>query len=97
MQFGDEFAGTLLELKPGHWAGPIRSGYGLHLVLVSEYIGGRLVDFSTVKEAGKQDWLVTRQQELKDAAYARIRERYVVTVEKPKLLTAVTGARETVQ
>ena len=31
-QFGDEFGRGLLELKPGKWAGPIRSGFGLHLV-----------------------------------------------------------------
>ena len=30
----------------------------------------------------KRDWTAERQKELKDAAYAKIRERYAVTVEK---------------
>lgn len=83
-QFGDDFGKSLLDLKPGKWSGPIRSGFGLHLVLVKERAGGRMPDLKEVREAVKRDCMLEKQKELKDAAYAKIRERYIVTVEKSK-------------
>jgi len=91
-QFGDEFGRTLLELKPGGWAGPIRSAFGLHMVFVKERMGGRLPDLKEVRETVKRDWTAERQKELKDAAYAKVRERYSVTVEKPKAVTSPLAA-----
>lgn len=83
-QFGDDFARSLAGLKPGAWSGPLRSAFGLHLVLVKERRNGRLPELPEVREAVKRDWMVLRQKELKDAAYAKIRARYTITVERPK-------------
>jgi hypothetical protein len=94
-QFGDEFSRNLLDLKPGRWTGPIRSGFGLHLVFIRERLGGRLPDLKEVREAVKRDWTAERQKELKDAAYAKIRERYTVSVERPKAAAASPGAANT--
>jgi hypothetical protein len=81
-QFGEEFGRNLSGLKIGKWEGPVRSGYGLHLVLVTKRVGGRLPALKEVREMVKRDWVFDRQKEVKDAAYAKIRERYVVIVEK---------------
>jgi len=81
-QFGEEFSRNLLELKSGKWEGPVRSGYGLHLVLVTKRVGGRLPELKEVREMVKRDWTFARQKELKDAAYAKIRERYTVVFDK---------------
>jgi hypothetical protein len=87
-QFGDEFCRSLFEIKSGRWAGPIRSGFGLHLVFVKEQLGGQMPDLSEVREAVKRDWMIEKQKEMKDAAYAKIRSRYAVTIERPKAITA---------
>ena len=81
-QFGEEFGRNLLELKSGKWEGPVRSGYGLHLVLVEKRVGGRLPELKEVRDMVRRDLMAARQKELKDAAYAKLRERYLVTVEK---------------
>jgi len=94
-QFGDEFTKNILELKPGTWAGPVRSGYGLHLVFVKERQNERLPELNEVRETVKRDWLGEKQKELKDAAYAKIRERYTVTVERPKAVTPLAAAATT--
>jgi hypothetical protein len=62
------------------------------LVFVREHLGERLPDLKEVREAVKRDWMVDRQKELKDTAYAKIRDRYTVTVEKPKAVTAPLAA-----
>jgi hypothetical protein len=90
-QFGEEFGRNLLELKSGKWAGPVRSGYGLHLVLVTKRVGGRLPELKEVREMVKRDWTFDRQKEVKDAAYAKLRERYVVIVEKAKADNVTTS------
>jgi parvulin-like peptidyl-prolyl isomerase len=82
-QFGETFASALLELAPGRWQGPIRSGFGLHLVQVEERVDAHVPELDAVRDAVKRDWAVTNQQRLKDAAYARVRERYHVVVEPP--------------
>jgi hypothetical protein len=81
-QFGESFSRKLLELKPGTWTGPVPSGFGLHLVLVGKRVGGRLADLKEVREMVKRDWMAERQRELKDAAYAKLRDRYSVIIEK---------------
>jgi len=87
-QFGDEFSNSLLELRPGRWEGPIRSGFGLHVVFVRESVSGRLPDLNEAREMVKRDWAFERQKELKDAAYTKIKERYNVTVERPTAVIA---------
>ena len=90
-QFGEEFSRNLLGLKSGKWDGPVRSGYGLHLVLVEKRVGGRLPELKEVREMVKRDWTFDRQKEVKDAAYAKLRERYVVIVEKAKADNVTTS------
>lgn len=96
-QFGDEFGRRLLEMPAGKWNGPARSVYGVHLVFVDERKDGRLPDLQEIREAVRRDWTVERQRELKDEAYARIRERYAVTVDQPKTLALSAGVKGTAQ
>jgi len=81
--FGDEFAAALLSLEPGRWAGPLASGYGLHAVFVSERTDARVPELAEVYERVLADWRRARREEIADAAYERLRERYEVTVEWP--------------
>jgi parvulin-like peptidyl-prolyl isomerase len=91
-QFGEPFSRKLLALKPNSWAGPVPSGFGLHLVFVRKRLRGRLAELKDVREMVRRDWMAERQKELKDAAYAKLRERYVVTVEKAKVGTKAASA-----
>jgi len=90
--FGDDFADALLKLDTGRWTGPVRSGYGLHLVFVRERLDRRPLELNEARETVKRDWTAEKQKELKDAAYAKLRVRYSVTVERPKAVTAPFAA-----
>ena len=46
--FGNDFAQQLARLQHGRWAGPVTSGYGLHLVYVRERTGGGRVRVSRI-------------------------------------------------
>jgi hypothetical protein len=79
--FGDEFAENIAAVDPGRWEGPLRSGYGLHLVLVSERIEGRMPELAEVRDAVTRDLTARLREENSRAFYERLRERYTITVE----------------
>jgi hypothetical protein len=82
--FGEKFAAKLGELSPGQWQGPIESGYGVHLVWVSERTEGRVPALTEVREAVRREWANTRRLESNEKFYQELLKRYVVTIESPK-------------
>ena len=81
--FGDEFAQAITHLESGRWAGPVQSGYGWHLVYVSEHTAGRPSQLADVHEAVQREWLAARRREIVDSTYSKWREKYVVVVDAP--------------
>jgi hypothetical protein len=79
--FGETFAKEIVTLDPGGWTGPIFSGYGAHLVRVSEKREGRFPELSEVRDEVERDYLAQRRQEMKDLTYGKLREGYEVVVE----------------
>jgi peptidyl-prolyl cis-trans isomerase C len=79
-EFGPDFAKALFQLEHGAWQGPIRSGYGWHLVFVDAAEPGRIPAFEEIQPDIKSAWLDQKQQEIKRAAFAAMRARYIVVV-----------------
>jgi hypothetical protein len=79
--FGAEFAEGISSLEPGGWEGPLRSGYGLHLVLVRERTEERLPELAEVRDAVARDYSARLREENSRKFYERLRERYTITVE----------------
>ena len=82
--FGDAFATQGQHLELGRWAGPIESGYGLHLVCVRERVDGRVPALAEVREPGQRAWLAARRKEVHEQFDQRLRVRYTVIVEQPQ-------------
>jgi hypothetical protein len=79
--FGAGFADGLASIETGNWDGPLRSGYGLHLVLVKERTEGRLPELEEVRDAVTRDYSARLREENSRKFYERLRERYDITVE----------------
>jgi len=84
-QFGEKFSAELLALKLGQWQGPIESGYGLHLLFVSERSEGRLPALAEVRDAVRREWDNSRRLEGNENFYQALRKRYKVTIEQPSV------------
>jgi hypothetical protein len=80
--FGEEFANELLKVEPGRWAGPIPSGYGLHIVLVREREDGWLPALAEVRSQVEREVTADRRRRQIDAMYAGLLARYRVVIEK---------------
>ena len=59
--FGDSFAQAVAHSVPGSWVGPLRSAYGLHLVLVTAVEPGELSRFDQVRPAVEREWFAERR------------------------------------
>ena len=77
--FGRGFFDAVADLETGAWRGPVRSGYGMHLVRVAQRAEGERLPFETVREAVLRDWTKAKAGEIADAHYQRMRARYVIT------------------
>lgn len=79
--FGGNFATDLSEIEVGTWEGPVRSGYGLHLVRVDNRTPGYLPKLDEVSESVQRDFLWDRRKEAIDALYDRLADNYTISVE----------------
>ncbi len=82
--FGDKFATALGGLPPGQWQGPVESAYGMHLVFVSEHVGGRVPALAEVHDTVRREWDEAHRHEANDKFYAELLKHYTVTIEKPE-------------
>ena len=76
-----ELSSAVFELPPGAWHGPLRSGYGWHLVYVERIDPGRERPLAEVREEVRADYLDEQRAEMNTAALAAIKRKYVVVRE----------------
>jgi hypothetical protein len=81
-QFGEKFAAKLNGLSPGQWQGPVESGYGVHLVFISERTEARLPALAEVRAAVRHEWDNAQRLEANEKFYQDLLKRYTVTIER---------------
>ncbi len=81
--FGKVFTDNLSAQKTGEWVGPIESGYGLHLVFISDRTIPRQPTLVDVREKVRWDVISERRNEMDAAFYKGLRQRYDVEIEQP--------------
>ncbi len=74
--FGSDFAERVFELPVGDWQGPVESGFGWHLVRVTDRVMLRMPDFDRVREEVRREFDYERQREVRAATYKALRSRY---------------------
>ena len=95
--FGKTFTDALFELEPGQWQGPVESGYGLHLIRVSDRRSEQAADLSQVYEDVKRTLMDERRIEANDAFYQALLSKYnlkiddAILAEHPDLKVALNA------
>lgn len=98
-EFGPAFAEDLFAQTPAGWAGPIRSGYGWHLVWIDTLEPGRPADFETIREGVRSAWLDERYREIRERAYDEMLSRYTIVIPDPGTvdLAPLSAGQETAE
>jgi hypothetical protein len=84
---GAGFAAQLAGAEVGEWAGPYRSSFGLHLVLVGERTPGRLPTLEEIRPVVEREWSAEERRALNERFEQGIRERYEIEVQLPASAT----------
>ncbi|MEW4468612.1 peptidyl-prolyl cis-trans isomerase [Parasphingorhabdus sp. JC815] len=79
-QFGETFSAGLNTLPRGEWHGPISSGYGIHLVRISEIFPGKSPSLNDVRQTVTNDWRAAETIRMEEATFAKYRSQYDVKV-----------------
>lgn len=79
--FGADFARTVFLLKPGSWAGPVKSGYGVHLVRITDPRPATLPPFQEVRPKVLEEWRRQREDQTKAMYLGRLREKYGAVID----------------
>jgi hypothetical protein len=80
-RFGGEFAEAVGALEPGDWQGPVPSGFGLHLVQVTERTEPGPPTLDAVRAELEREVQHARRQEAAERFYEALRARYDVVLE----------------
>jgi parvulin-like peptidyl-prolyl isomerase len=80
-QFGPDFAASLRAAAVGDWFGPVRSGYGWHLVRIGARTPGRVPELAEVRDEVSRDLEARRRQAALDAQYEELKGGYRIRVE----------------
>ena len=77
--FGDsDLPDAVFDLQPGAWHGPLRSGYGWHVVHVEQIEPRRDRPLTEVRAAVRADYLDEQRAQMNAAALAAITAKYTV-------------------
>jgi len=94
--FGSGFADSVMQLEAGKWHGPVLSGYGVHLVYVSEFIEAAPPKFVDVRDKVFAIWQEKQQKKFNEEFYDNLKASYdVVIAEVPedRILNVAAGAK----
>ena len=92
-QFGEQFAATLGEVPVGQWQGPLESGFGVHLVLMTERTDGSMPALEDVRAAVRREWMNASRLEANEKFYGTLLQRYNVTIERHEVAKNVEAKR----
>lgn len=79
--FGADFAHAVFSQKPGAWGGPVKSGYGVHLVRVTDLIPATLRPFEEVRPMVLEEWRHQQETDAKAAYLGKLREKYGLVID----------------
>lgn len=80
-EFGQEFSDKVAGLEINSWQGPIRSGYGVHLVYIQQRESASVYPFTEVRERVKNDYLFELRQTRNEEVLEKLKYRYEIVIE----------------
>ena len=78
--FGADFYEQLAGLEIGGWNGPIRSGYGFHIVRVTQKSVPTVPSLDEIRDVVLRDWRSAQSELILQEQIKGMKERYAITV-----------------
>lgn len=81
--FGEGFAAAIGAAKAGQWTGPVKSGFGQHLVRIRAVKQPAKPKLADVRQAVENDWRASTIKAREAAAYQALLDGYTIRIAKP--------------
>ena len=81
LQLGSKFPEALQKAATGKWVGPIPSGFGYHLVYITNKTKPQLPSFKSIKKAIIRDYEYDQQKEVDEAIYQELKKQYDIEID----------------
>ncbi|WP_336987361.1 peptidylprolyl isomerase [Altererythrobacter aquiaggeris] len=81
-RFGSEFVGQLGTAPLNEWTGPLRSGFGFHLLRLRKASTGPVPPLAEIRERVANDWRAETMANRREEAYRILRRGYDVSLER---------------
>ena len=88
--FGREFPQKLTSLSVDEWSEPIQSGYGKHLVKISQRSEGALAQLDDIRDYVLQEWRAQQQITANIEVYQSLRSNYEIDIVIPDNLNQLS-------
>lgn len=75
---GSDFARAVFAAKPGQWVGPFRSGFGWHVIRLTDATPAKARDFATARNDALLAWQEQDRAVRNDSTYRQLLARYTV-------------------
>jgi hypothetical protein len=79
--FGSAFAQAVFALPAGAWRGPVNSGFGVHLVCVTDMRPAQQKSFDEVRATVVSEWLRDKSRAIRADYLERLRAKYGVVID----------------
>lgn len=83
--FGGKFGAAVMALTPEEWSDPVESGYGLHLVKVTNRVESRIPELNEVIDRVITDIRYENRKAAEDQFYAEVAPRYQILYDEAAL------------
>lgn len=87
-----ELSSAVLKASVNQWSGPFRSGYGWHLVYVSEHETARVPVLAEVADRVKADFVHSARESRNEATFAKLASKYEVLRQTDALEARTTAS-----
>lgn len=81
LQLGSKFPEALLNKEINKWMGPIPSGFGVHLVYITQIIEPQLPEFDSIKKSIINDFEYDKQKEIDALIYKELKKKYQIEID----------------
>ena len=76
--FGAGFFSSVAELDEGVWSGPVRSGFGTHVVRLIRVEEATLPPLDEIRDRVELDWRATMARDLRTRRFEELKAQYVI-------------------
>ena len=81
LQFGTQFSEALVNQELNNWVGPIPSGFGYHLVFITQKTKPELPKLEDIRKEITRDYEYDYQKELNESIYQELKKQYDIRID----------------